>query len=244
MEIINLDSVDSTNNFLKSRIHDYSDRDVMVIANEQTAGRGNGLNSWHSEKGENLTFSMLIHPITVTPTDSFILSQAMALALSDALTTWIPETRIKVKWPNDIYIVPDCKKLSGTLIETTMSAGKLQTAIIGVGINVNETLFPKELPNPISIAQVIGHSLDVDDVAHTIIKTFSKYYLMVENGQYNEIRKIYHSRLYLLNQEATFADKSHTFNATIKGVSPNGLLTMIDSEGKWRNYEFKEIKFK
>jgi len=243
MEIIHLDSIDSTNNFLKERIHDYPCGDVAVFAREQTAGRGNGANSWHSEAGENLTFSFLVHPKNLPPADSFVLSEAVALALAEALSAWISEERIKIKWPNDIYIVPQGLKLSGTLIETVMSAGCIQTAIVGVGLNVNELSFPEELPNPVSMAQIVGHKVPTSEVADAVLKAFEKYYGKLEGGNFAEIRAMFHSKLYLLGIEADFADSKGEFRATIKGVAPNGQLILIDSEGKTRKYGFKEIKF-
>lgn len=244
MEIINLDSIDSTNNFLKTHLHDYSDRDVAVFANEQTAGRGNASNSWHSTKGQNLTFSVLIHPRLIAPKDSFVLSQAMALALVDALsTTYLPKEKIRVKWPNDIYIVPEALKLSGTLIETTITKGQLQTVVIGVGLNVNEASFPSSLPNPVSMAQIAGRKFALSEVAEAIIRAFSKYYAMAEKKQYEEIRALYHSNLYLLDHESEFIDKEETFKATIKGVTSSGQLMLIDSTGRPRQYGFKEIIF-
>lgn len=245
MEIINLDSIDSTNNYLKLHLQDYSDRDVAVFADEQTAGRGNASNSWHSAKGQNLTFSVLIHPQRIAPIDSFVLSQSMALAIVDALSSaYLPKEKIRVKWPNDIYILPEGLKLSGTLIETTIAKGQLQTAIIGVGLNVNETSFPTSLPNPVSMAQIAGHKFNLNEVAESMIKAFSRYYAMAQKQQYDEIRAQYHSNLYLLNQESEFIDKHETFKAKIKGVTSNGQLLLVDSTGRQRQYEFKEIIFK
>jgi len=244
MEIIRLDSVDSTNTYINRHISEFDGRDVVVVAHNQTCGRGNGTNSWHSEAGANLCFSILTHPTFLQSTSSFLISQAGALALCDALKAWLPSERIKIKWPNDIYIVPERLKLSGTLIETSMAAGALQTAIVGIGLNVNETQFPPTLPNPVSMAQVTGTELDKEEVFLSILNEFGKYYNMLKAGEHEQIRRLYHKQLFLLGEPSCFEDSAGIFTATITGIDAMGQLLLTDSGGMQRKYGFKEIKFK
>lgn len=244
MEIIRLDSVDSTNSYINRHISDFDGRDVVVVAREQTRGRGNGTNSWHSEAGANLCFSILIHPTFLCPASSFLISQVGALALFEAIKEWIPAERIRIKWPNDIYVVPERQKLSGTLIETSMSGGALQTAIVGIGLNVNQTQFPPELPNPVSMAQVDGAEFDKEKVLASIMNAFDGFYDMLKRGEHEPIRRQYHSQMFLLGEPSCFEDSGGIFTATITGVDDMGRLLLADSGGTTRKYGFKEIKFK
>lgn len=248
MEIIKLPSVDSTNNFIIRHYKDFGEKEVVVFAEEQTAGRGNGMNKWHSTAGLNLTFSTLIHPKSISPSDSFLISQSSALALVETISRWIPTNLIKIKWPNDIYIISDKekhygKKLCGTLIETTYKGGKIQNAVIGTGINVNESVFPTDLPNPTSISKIVGNDVDLDEVAAAIVTESEKYYDMLRQQQYDKIRKMYLEKLYLCNILAEYEDAQGRFWAVIKGLDDKGRLIMIDQRGVERRYNFKEVKF-
>lgn len=243
MKKIFLHTVDSTNNYIARNLAQWQDERLVVVATRQTAGRGNGQNSWHSEEGMNLTFSILIHPKEVAPNESFIISEATALAIADALSLWIDEERIRVKWPNDIYIVPDDCKISGTLIETTLSGKHIGSAILGIGLNINETSFPSTLPNPISIAAVAGHETDCMEVLTAIIERLEAYEEMLHQGQYAAIRERYLSRLYRLGTLATYKDAQHTFQATIEGVATDGHLLLRSATGQPLSYAFKEIQF-
>lgn len=243
MKRISLDTVDSTNSYISRNLSQFKDESLLVTASKQTAGRGNGQNSWHSEQGKNLTFSILIHPKEIVPSESFIISEATALALVDALTHWIPDDRIRVKWPNDIYIVPEEKKISGTLIETTLSGKHIDNAILGIGLNVNETNFPSILPNPISIANVVGHEIDCQQVLSAIIDSFNLYTEMLHQQQFATIRDRYLQRMYRIGTLASYKDSQHTFRATIEGVAPSGQLLLKSEAGEQLSYAFKEIQF-
>ena len=158
--IIRLRETDSTNNFM-SRYTDCTDSDLVVVTAEyQTNGRGQGTNTWESENSQNMLFSMLIKPTGVDADKQFVLSMAEALALREALGACVSD--ITLKWPNDVYWRD--YKISGTLIETALSGKKVKQCIFGTGINVNQTLFLSSAPNPTSLCLITGRTFSKDEV--------------------------------------------------------------------------------
>ena len=138
MKRLHFDSCTSTNDMLKKEHGDL----LAAVAEEQTAGRGQRGNSWYSEAGRNLLFSVLTEPRGVLASEAFILSQAMALAIARTLEKRLPERGVRIKWPNDIYVAG--RKVCGILIENDLQGKRLVRSIIGCGINVNQTRFPED----------------------------------------------------------------------------------------------------
>jgi len=137
-KMIELDAIVSTNSFLR----DYRPLQpvdiTLVTAEYQTAGRGQGTNSWESERGKNLLFSLLVNPASLPAAQAFVLSEAIALSIREAITPFIRE-EVTIKWPNDIY-VGDCK-IAGILIENTLQGSAVARSIIGCGVDVNQETF-------------------------------------------------------------------------------------------------------
>ena len=237
--IIHLDTVDSTNRYLRE-LDSAEDVDMLVcVADYQTAGRGQGTNTWESEQDKNLLFSTKIHPAGVQPTKQFILSEACALALKDVLDMMVND--ITLKWPNDVYWRD--YKLSGTLIETTLAAGGLKDCVFGVGLNVNQRSFHSDAPNPVSLWQILGHELDRNDLLAQIIECMKRRLQQVYEGQYDEIQQTYHAALYRREGWFPYRDAQGSFLARIEGVRPDGHLLLCDEEGREREYAFKEVEF-
>lgn len=151
---------------------------MVVLATEyQTAGRGQGTNSWESENGKNLLFSILTYPTMVPVQSQFLLSMAGALALKEALETYGVEG-VSLKWPNDIYW--NDKKISGTLIETSLSGGHIKDCVFGIGLNVNQKVFSETLPNPVSLCQIVGRGVDREQLLEAIMASFVKHFKLIE----------------------------------------------------------------
>lgn len=160
MAILRVDSLQSTNTYMRTHAADFCHGDVLVVR-EQTAGRGQRGNSWEAEPGRNLTFSMMLCPCAIRPADAFLLSMLTALSIADSLEALLG-TEVRVKWPNDIYVGD--RKIVGILIENSFSGTTYDHAVLGVGLNVNQTRFVSDAPNPVSMAQIAGHGFDLDEV--------------------------------------------------------------------------------
>ncbi len=213
---------------------------VVLAADYQTAGRGAGTNSWTSERGSNLLFSVLMKPSFVPVQSQFMLSMMGALALKEALDAYVPEG-ISLKWPNDIYWKD--QKISGTLIETTLAAGRIKDCVFGVGLNVNQHSFPETIPNPVSLCQIVGHDVDRKELLEKIMSAFVKYLKMISEGAYGEISAMYHEALYRRHGFYAYKDQDGVFDASVIEVEDDGHLVLRDKDGCVRSYAFKEIDF-
>ena len=151
---IHLNETHSTNSYLRELIMREKEQPegTVVITDYQTAGRGQKGNSWESERGKNLTFSILLHPNHIPPGKQFILSQLISIAIVGVLKKY--DRHFTIKWPNDIYWKE--KKIAGMLIEVDLTGSSLSNAIIGIGININQRHFKSDAPNPVSLTQITG----------------------------------------------------------------------------------------
>lgn len=238
--VLYIKEVDSTNNYLR---HCTAEAGEMVVAwtDFQTAGRGCGTNTWESEAGKNLTFSMLFCPEGVAAHEQFILSMASAVALKRVLDRYT--AKICIKWPNDIYWAD--RKICGTLIETTLSGKSVKTCIVGTGMNVNQQLFRSDAPNPVSLCQILGHETDRE---HLLSELVDETILTLEDvyaGHYDDLRSEYRAALYRKGEVHGYRlpDGSEA-QLMLMDVEDDGhlLLTQPDGTGEQR-FGFKEIQF-
>lgn len=237
--IVRLEETDSTNTYPRQHASQMEAWMTVVTAEYQTAGRGQGVHTWESNRSENLLFSVLTHPVMVPVRSQFLLSEAGALALKEVLDGYTDG--ITLKWPNDIYW--NDRKLSGTLIETSIGGGHIKNCVFGIGLNVNQKTFESDAPNPVSLAQILGHDIDRELLFKQIVAAFEKYYRMLENGQYDAISALYHEALYRRQGFYMYEDGDGRFEGAIVEVGDDGLLVLRDRDGRFREYEFREVKF-
>ena len=211
----------------------------MVSTDYQTAGRGQGTNTWESEPGANLLMSVAVRPVTVPVREQFLLSMAGALAVGEALSSYTDG--ISLKWPNDIYW--NDLKMSGTLIETSVAQGVLQRCIFGIGVDVNQTVFLSDAPNPVSLRMVTGREIPVGEVADRVVECLAHRLGQVMQGEREEIVGLYHERLYRREGFHAYRDAEGCFSAAIRQVATDGHLLLCDTEDRLRSYAFKEVAF-
>lgn len=242
---IHLDKVDSTNNYLQCYKQAPDEDITFVWTDAQEAGRGCDTNSWESEEGKNLTFSILFHPKHIPASKQFIISMANALALKEALEQYTDD--ITVKWPNDIYWKDF--KMAGTLIEPSLRKGMVADCIIGTGINVNQTAFHSDAPNPVSLKEVCGHGVGREELASIVTEKLLYYISILEvTDTWPSIRESYRKALYRKEGVHCYQTASEEpFKATMHTVEDNGnlVLEIPTSDGKTelRKFAFKELKY-
>lgn len=235
--IYRFEELTSTND--EARLDRYTEGD-LIVAERQTAGRGQRGHTWLSPEGENLTFTLVVEPKFLAARDQFLISEVAALALSDTFRRFDIETHIK--WTNDIY--HNDSKLVGILIEHFYSGMQLRRTLIGIGININQNHFDPSLPNPISMRQILVRALDRDAVLETFAECFAARYEQLKQGQHNAIAADYTAQLYRLHREQRFRlPEGEEFTATIEGVEPDGVLLLRHADGAVRGYRFKEVEF-
>ncbi len=239
MNIIKLNATDSTNSYLRSLIIKEKIEDfTIVVAKEQTKGRGQMGTVWDSETSKNLTFSMFkdlsIHIVEFP----FYISMAISLAILKALKSFnIPD--LYIKWPNDILSAD--KKICGILIENVIK-NKIDSTIIGIGVNVNQTNFI-QLPKASSLKNITGVHYNLDEVLNRIVSHTKVYSSLLEDGKYEEVKSEYEANLFRKNKPSTFKDVDGVlFSGFIKGVTKYGKLMITLEDEIVKKYDLKEVE--
>ena len=155
--IIRLEETTSTNNYLRGLVGKESLPEGSIVVTEyQTAGRGQVGNTWESEPGKNLMFSIILYPDFLPANRQFLISQIAALSVKETLDAYVDG--ITVKWPNDSYWHD--QKICGMLIENDLTGHSLYCSVIGIGININQREFLSDALNPVSLVQITGREYD------------------------------------------------------------------------------------
>ncbi len=222
-----IEQTNSTNTLLKELIAKGQEPD-FIYAGYQTAGRGQTGNSWESEKGKNLICSILLPPNKNLYFLNIAVSVAIIRLLGDAFT---------IKWPNDIYWKD--KKLAGILLENAIIGNEVKYAIAGIGLNVNQTEFVSDAPNPVSLKQISGKEYAIDQLMLDLLDAIHAVLNEPEEAIWSE----YKAHLYRREGYWPFADQNSTFEAHIEDVLPSGEIVLKDPEGKERIYHFKQIRY-
>ena len=235
-----IDETDSTNRWLKDNP---SERDMVVVADYQTAGRGCGTNRWESERGKNLLFSIRIHPTELnlgtiaqegklSANRQFHISMAISLAITDALGQYIGD--LSIQWPIDIYWRNG--KICGILIEHTLQGKFIKESIIGVGLNVNQQMFESDAPNPVSLWQITEQETNREELLNSILQCFKQRLCQ-------DLKADYMTALYRRKGYHPYTDKDGVFMAEIGNVEDDGHLLLTDDSGHKRRYAFKEVQY-
>ncbi len=244
------DTVGSTNTEMALARTGLPDCSIFA-ARRQTAGRGQRGNRWESRPGENLTFSLLLKPVSVPVRAQFIVSEAVALGITDYLAEAGVEA--KVKWPNDIYAGD--RKICGVLIENYLSGDFLADSVVGIGFNLNQREFDPSLPNPTSLSLVTGASYILEDELESLVSHILCHYRVLDNPyRRNYLEACYLKKLYRRGEWAFFEEmpqndvpvekrQGRRFKARILGIDPSDLLLLERTDGTVVSYAFKEIKY-
>jgi BirA family biotin operon repressor/biotin-[acetyl-CoA-carboxylase] ligase len=238
MRIIKLNAIDSTNSFLKEMISKEVVADYTIVVTEhQTKGRGQMGTVWNSDKDKNLMFSLFkdlsMHDVEYP----FYISMAISLAILKTLKALnIPDLRIK--WPNDILSAN--KKICGILIENVIK-NKLNSTIIGIGVNVNQTKFIN-LPKASSLKNITGIYYNLDEILKSIIKNTKYYSSLLQDEKYDVVKDEYEANLFRKNKPSTFKNTEGVlFSGFIKGVTKYGKLQVVLEDEIVKKFNLKEI---
>lgn len=239
--LIKLQEIDSTNNYLallasKEKLAD----GTVVIASHQTAGKGQRGNVWQSQKGMNLTFSILYNPVNININKQFLLTQAIALGVFDYLKSKCKN--VKVKWPNDLFI--GHKKIGGMLIENAIKGESIAQVVIGMGLNINQAVFEMPLNKATSLFLENGVKYKLDNELTDVLTYIEHRYLQWKNGHYSQLKQQYLEVLYLYHQQHQFTlPNGNLLKGKIVGVADNGQLIIEDDAGFILHFGNKEIAF-
>ncbi len=237
-KIIHIDETDSTNRWLQQHedgsFQQHGDGSFCVVADYQTAGRGCGTNSWESERGKNLTFSMLIHPTGIRASRQFLVSMALANSIAKVVSRYVKD--VSIKWPNDIYVGD--RKICGILIENRLQGDVIKDSILGIGLNVNQLRFVSDAPNPISLASLTGRMFDTTQLLQELLQAFDEEWADGEG-----VRSRYMAQLYRRTGFHCYRDAQGEFYAELMTVEDDGHLVLRNRDGHDHRYAFKEVAF-
>ncbi|PSL06259.1 biotin--[acetyl-CoA-carboxylase] ligase [Cecembia rubra] len=209
----------------------------IVIADSQTKGRGQRGNRWWSEPNKNLTFSLVLQPFFLDPSEQFELNIAVSLAVSETLSDYVKG--IKLKWPNDI-LHEEKGKIGGILIENILNHKGIEYSVVGIGLNINQSI--SEIPFATSFFNLTAKEWDRWEIFKLLISKMEKYYILLKKGEKNQLRRRYVENLYRINEIAEY-DDGEVFEGEITGIEQSGKLIIKKSDGSLNYYGFKEVKY-
>lgn len=238
-----IESVESTNMLAGEIISGAMPPEQFFIrAGYQNQGKGQGVNRWHSEANRNILFSIGLRPKGISPEKQFFITQAVSVGIISVLRNLVAPERLTVKWPNDLYF--DKRKMAGMLISNIIAGNELQWTIIGVGMNVNQTHFPADIPNPVSLSQITGRIHETDTLSRELLYSIDQK--LSFSGQVSlqkDIEEEYHNSLYQLNCWNEFRISGEKLRARIMGVGEYGRLKLEKENGEQLSVSFGELTF-
>ena len=240
-EIIRVRQTASTNSHLLqlSNVEKLAEG-TIVATDHQTQGRGQAGNSWESEPGANLTFSIVLYPTSVKAERQFILSKAISLAVYDFVSDFVP-VGVSVKWPNDVYVGE--QKIAGILIENFVEGAYLTKTIAGIGVNINQERFLSDAPNPVSLRHLTGKIYPLENCLQILHNHIIARYRMMTSDP-NQLDSDYLQHLYRFGKSSRFSAGGVSFNAVITGVNRYGMIEMTTETGERKVFGFKEVHSK
>lgn len=241
-EILHFKELDSTNNYAHTFLKEKKNQNqegILIYTDFQCKGRGQAENFWESEAEKNLLLSIICFPDFLFAEEQFILSKFFSVAIVEFLQK--NQIFAKIKWPNDIYI--GNKKVGGILIENTIVGNKIKNSILGLGLNINQSEFSKDIPNPTSLLLETQKQFSVSNVLNDLIEIFSEFYLLMQNSEYQYFEKKYLELLYCKDEIRKYKHKNQTFEAKIFSISEYGQLILEEIKSKEKLlFNFKEVE--
>ena len=250
----------STSSLLREKYEDSMPHMFTIRADYQTAGRGQAGNGWESERGKNLLFSTLLRYPEVDASQQWRLSMLVAVAVREAIVEAmrregdeVKGEEIKIKWPNDIYYRD--KKVVGILIENTLSGRNIAYTIAGIGVNVNQTKWLSNAPNPLSLKEITGKEYNIEEILECFKEAIQKW----ESQSTEAIREAYIKHLYrrigwyrYIEREVSITPTSivqgaenaeGVFEAEWVDITPQGEWVVRLKNGEEKTYHFKQVRF-
>jgi BirA family biotin operon repressor/biotin-[acetyl-CoA-carboxylase] ligase len=235
--IIYLDSVDSTNNYAMKLIDgNKAQQGMTIVAKEQTNGKGQRGKTWVDTPGESLLMSLIVGPKHILD-EQFLFNATVAVAVAKVLQNLSAGWDIAVKWPNDI-IVND-KKAGGILIENVLRGSQWAYSVIGLGLNVNQPLFPPELPYATSLNIASGKHFDIDGVMESVRSQILQDIAIVLAEK--EQMQLFNSFLFKKDKMQPFYSDTDNWLAKILSAQPDGTLKVQLENGEVTYYKHGQV---
>ena len=212
---------------------------MVIVTDNQTAGRGQRGNTWEASVGENLTFSIIFKPNFLKASDQFQLNVAISLGVFDFLSEFIDEG-LTLKWSNDIYY--ENQKMGGILIENTLQGYQIGHSVVGIGLNINQIQFSNLRATSLRKITQNPQKYDLSEMLKKLLQSIERKYLQVKNNEYNFLKNRYLSNLFRFEEYHYFRKSGQQFLGKIIGIDETGKLG-IETEGMVLYFDFKEVEF-
>lgn len=237
------DSLESTNKYCELLNLREVEEFTVILARRQTAGIGQRGNHWESSPDKNLTFSLVLKPALLPVPDQYQLTKAVSLGVTDWLAPLVPygKSRVKIKWPNDIYV--DDKKICGMLITNRVTGDRLSASIAGIGMNINQQEFPDWVPNPTSLRLLTGREWPLEEMLTGLLTAILARYETLLHEPLGTLDAPYLDRLLRRGEKAAYIHHGETIEAIITGVNRFGHLQLVTPAGEQLSCQMKEIQF-
>lgn len=239
MNLIKLNAIDSTNDFLKDLIaQNEVENFTCVVAENQTKGKGQMGSVWEVEGFKNLTFSVLIKNSVVQIADIFGFNAMISFSIYQTLNEY-NISDLKIKWPNDI--MAGNKKIGGILIENIIKQERTIHSVVGVGLNVNQSNFT-HLPKATSLLVISNKKLDLDLLLNRLLQNFETNFNHFSVQGADFFWKKYNQHLFKIHTPTAFQKNTgEKFMGIIEGVDFNGQLKVRLANNFLAQFNLKEI---
>ncbi|MEM0993367.1 MAG: biotin--[acetyl-CoA-carboxylase] ligase [Bacteroidota bacterium] len=215
---------------------------TLVHTDHQYRGKGQMGNTWESNPNENISASIIFHPKFLHPNEQFYLNMAVSLAARTTLAQYT-QAKVEIKWPNDILI--NEKKAAGILIQNILSGTKIQSSVVGIGINVNQRSFSNPIKNASSLSLVTDQTYQLTEILQTLCQQLEANYLLLKQRHYQLLRAAYFEHLFRYQRWANYRlpeEHLSSIQGKIIDVLETGQL-LVEHSDHTRAYQFKEIQF-
>lgn len=239
--LIKKNELDSTNNYAKQLLSNSKPIEgTAILTDFQHDGRGQRDNIWQSNPGQNITISIIVYP-NIKAEQYFILNEIISIGIRDAISNFLPNSKVEIKWPNDIIV--DQKKIAGILIENNISNSKIVSSVVGIGLNVNQLTFDDNI-QATSLHLILQKEIEITGVLDALFSSIEHAYMLGKKNE-NFVKSTYCQYLYGFRRNINIMhiETDILLNGQIQNIHENGALEFLTSKGKQYLFNFKEIKF-
>lgn len=234
--VVSLSEVTSTNELARQLLDEgLAFHGSLIRADFQSKGKGQEQSGWESERGQNLTCSIVLEPDLNVESQVF-LNMAVSLAVLNTVQSCLPGEAVSIKWPNDIYV--NNRKVCGILIENSLQGNRIRQSIVGIGLNINQQHF--ETIKACSISMLSGHHEDIDAICLTLTEKMNQRLQQVRYALFDQLKADYLAAFYRRNMITTFSVSGNIFDAIPIGIDEFGRL-LVQHHNELKTYQVKEI---
>lgn len=238
--IISLPSIDSTNNYAANLLNETNVLNgTVIMAKNQTKGRGQRGNIWEVNPDENLTFSIVLNDLKLKLNHQFLISIWVSISVSHFLKENLFIENV-IKWPNDILV--NNQKICGVLIENSVRGDNISNSIVGVGLNVNQQVFSDGY-SATSVKNIKGNSIDIKQILESLLIYLNRYYPLLKSTNNELLFEKYYECLLGYKKNINLKEEGVVFKGEVVSVAPTGIISIKKEDGETKDYSFKQISF-